>query len=119
MATPSPNKRDPAYSMLVLALLVLYRKPPALVSFECQLSTSPLQHCYNILISTACHAVFNSEEARKTKLDFFYDEADSAKLKNNDRCMICCATNDMDLACLLESHMENFNQSQSRLCTIL
>ena len=95
---------------------------------EWQLSTRPLQHCYNILISTACHVVFNSEEARKTKLDFFYDEADSsgqmksiwglrlaAKLKNDDWCMICCATNDMDLACLLESHMENFNQSVSAL----
>lgn len=93
---------------------------------ECQASSNPLQHSYHILISTACHVVYDSTEARATRVDLFHDVTDGPGDSSNlnrprslhgmdvvarleaygDWCMVRCATHDADLAKLLQDQVD-------------
>ncbi|KAK3711615.1 hypothetical protein RRG08_020996 [Elysia crispata] len=79
---------------------------------ECALSPSPHKTWMEIIIATACHVVYNTEEAKLTHVDLFYDDEQarrSGKMKTvlgsqinltdegNDTCLLRCATHDNDL----------------------
>ncbi|GFO01260.1 hypothetical protein PoB_002776500 [Plakobranchus ocellatus] len=84
---------------------------------ECTKSKSPHQKWYLVIVKTACHTVYNSEEAKATKFDFFYDDLScitDGRMKTlvgnrvvkrdiaADVCIIHCATHDSMLAKRLE-----------------
>ncbi|GFO24981.1 hypothetical protein PoB_005148600 [Plakobranchus ocellatus] len=79
---------------------------------ECANSSSPFKNYYIIHIHTACHVVYNTEEAKSTKVDVFYDDeaamAESrtktltglsviCKEELRDICIFGCATHDKTL----------------------
>ncbi|GFO25020.1 hypothetical protein PoB_005152500 [Plakobranchus ocellatus] len=80
---------------------------------ECASSSSPHQEWFKLYLETACHVVYNTEEAKCTKVDIFYDDEkamvegrartlDGMELirKNEvkDNCILLCATHDETLA---------------------
>ena len=84
----------------------------------CAESHTPCQEWYEIKIDTACHVVYNTEEARSTSVDFFFDDKKSKKegkvktlhgvdgsmspAEKYDKCCFACATHDKDMAVRLE-----------------
>ncbi|GFO41620.1 hypothetical protein PoB_006812500 [Plakobranchus ocellatus] len=73
---------------------------------------APCQKWYVVSLATACHVVYNSEEAKETTMDFFYDDEDSRKdgrMKSlqvhemskkdihGDLCILECVTRDDSL----------------------
>ena len=80
---------------------------------DCASSTSPRRKWYTVWVFTACHVVYDANEAKATQVDFFYDEEMSlrdGKVKTiwgfdvsfkdpvRDVCILGCATHDIDLA---------------------
>ena len=76
---------------------------------QCKNSPSPNRTWYEIMVHTAHHVVYNSEEARATKVDLFYDDENADKdgrMKtiwgvqavaaegSTDFCVLTCATHD-------------------------
>ena len=72
-------------------------------------SSGSLVECYEVHVVTACHVVYNDEEARSTRINIFYDDEDSAengKMKTIwgsrvidtdlelDTCTVVCRTRD-------------------------
>ena len=65
--------------------------------------------CYEIHVITACHVVYDQEEARRTQVDIFYDEKGSKRKRiiwgfdvvekdnENDTCTLRCLTHDCSL----------------------
>ncbi|RUS70142.1 hypothetical protein EGW08_022095 [Elysia chlorotica] len=94
---------------------------------SCRETDAPRRQCYHIYLSTACHVIFSTEEARATRVDFFYDSADSgggggggaAKMKSvwaadvvardqqDDWCMVRCVSHDHILANELRDVVED------------
>ncbi|GFO31778.1 hypothetical protein PoB_005828300 [Plakobranchus ocellatus] len=90
---------------------------------ECSQSPTPNHSWHQIKVYTACHVVYNAEEARSTQVDFFYDyddEPEGVKSRMQtvwavntvatdpvgDWCMLMCATHDEALARKLETDQE-------------
>ena len=80
--------------------------------------TPPCQAWYTVWVFTACHVVYNTEEARATQVDFFYDDERAAQDGNvktvwgydvsfrdpvRDVCVLACATHDKSLADRLDA----------------
>ena len=76
---------------------------------QCKHSPSPSQTWYKITVSTAHHVVYNSEEARATRVDLFFDDENSEKdgrmkimwgdivsasSSHQDICVLTCVTHD-------------------------
>ena len=88
---------------------------------ECVESSSPRQKWYEVHLETACHVVFDTQEARATKVDFFFDD-EKAKIEKKvqtiqaikthttdekgDTCTIVCATHNENLASKLMQHLK-------------
>ncbi|GFS07435.1 hypothetical protein ElyMa_006569400 [Elysia marginata] len=86
---------------------------------ECFSSGSrPADRSWEVTVATSCHAVFNTEEAKKTGVDFFYEDEDSPKSGKmrtlwgheveyadppDDKCLFGCITHDEEFAVLLEN----------------
>ena len=81
--------------------------------FECASRPLPHLQSYEIMVRTAAHVVYNSEEAKATQVDFFYDDERSmleGRTKtiwgldvvdndaNRDMCCLRCVTHDDELA---------------------
>ncbi|RUS85251.1 hypothetical protein EGW08_007012, partial [Elysia chlorotica] len=95
---------------------------------ECSQSSAPSQDWFRLHVETACHVVFNTEEARATKVDFFYDDAKSRveekmqtiraikillQDEKADTCTLVCATHSQLLGsellqCLKETEKIKF-----------
>ena len=89
---------------------------------KCQKSSSPRQEWYEVHLETACHVIYNSEEAQATEVDFFYDD-ERSRLKgrtktihalenrtqnsDDDTCTLVCATHDQYLANLLQMYLKD------------
>ncbi|GFN99910.1 hypothetical protein PoB_002641600 [Plakobranchus ocellatus] len=109
---------------------------------SCTDSSSPHQKWYQILVHSACHVVFNTEEAQHTKVDFFYDDKTSrltslwvtqaiATDPLADTCTLLCATHEEALAeklyaCVrkIENHsqdikMDRLSKDLWRLCVVV
>ena len=86
----------------------------------CSKSSTPSQEWYEVQLETACHVVYNTEEAQTTKVDFFYDDESSKvdgwtetvlafKTKDpdqeGDNCILFCATHDHELAKMLRAYL--------------
>ncbi|GFN78357.1 hypothetical protein PoB_000486300 [Plakobranchus ocellatus] len=80
---------------------------------ECCRDSTRKQKWWIVTIKTACHVVFNTEEAVSTFVDLFYEDEDSLKKgtmkkmhgwrvqdkdEDGDWCMLQCAIHDTDLA---------------------
>lgn len=94
--------------------------------FECRESSTPRQTWFKLNLETACHVVYNTEEAQATKVDFFYDDDKKAKNKgkfkttqaievqtqdaDGDTCTLVCATHDEKLASTLLAHLEELGK---------
>ena len=80
---------------------------------KCLKSSSPHQNSYEIIVHTASHVVYNTEEARETQVDFFHDDERSMQMgktktvwgldifdrdPSSDNCYLRCITHDADLA---------------------
>ena len=80
---------------------------------ECLDSVVPQMDSYEIIVHTASHVVYNTEEARETQVDFFYDDERSMQMgktktvwglelfdidPGSDNCYFRCVTHDADLA---------------------
>ena len=97
---------------------------------ECRRSSFPRQDWYEVHLETACHVVYNTEEAQATKVDFFFDDerskvegwietihafAATDQDEKGDICILLCATHDHDLGDILQvcvdklRPMERFN----------
>ena len=76
---------------------------------ECVDSPTPQSTWMEIVIATACHVIYNSEEAMETQVDFFYDDeksrrngkmrtiwASDVRVTNavEDTCLLRCVTHD-------------------------
>lgn len=79
---------------------------------ECVNSSSPYPQWFEIFVYTACHVVYNTEEANSTTVDFLFDDKEWAtngmmwsvlgrevrmRNLNGDTCRFTCATHDIDL----------------------
>ena len=79
---------------------------------QCAVSSSPHRTWMEIVVATACHVIYNSEEARSTSIDFFYDDEESrrnGKMKTvlgsevilvdtaDDTCLLRCVTHDVTI----------------------
>ncbi|GFN96485.1 hypothetical protein PoB_002299100 [Plakobranchus ocellatus] len=86
---------------------------------------------WKIYVQTACHVVFNTEEAKATKVDLFYDDEKACvdgRMKTmqgmevleksllGDRCELVCFTHDSVLVKELQSLMEQSRHSFHALC---
>lgn len=93
------------------------RKGPC-VCQVCEYSSTPSQKCFNVWVSTARHVVYNSEEAKATKVNLFYDDEASnsdGRVKTvwgrklieiddeGDNCILQCITHDELLVKQLKS----------------
>ncbi|GFO20795.1 hypothetical protein PoB_004730000 [Plakobranchus ocellatus] len=97
---------------------------------KCCQSSSPCQTWFLVFIKTACHVVFNTEEAQSTKIDFFYDDKTSKietywgqgvsdKNEQSDNCTIFFATHNVALAeqlqqCIRRTETQVFRPDHSR-----
>ena len=78
----------------------------------CADSSSPCQDWYEVRVVTACHVVYNTDEAQSTAVEFFYDDEESLhggraktlmglkvsrKCEEDDFCQLDCATHDKNL----------------------
>ncbi|GFN95583.1 hypothetical protein PoB_002208900 [Plakobranchus ocellatus] len=87
---------------------------------DCDQNLSSAQSWWKVAVETACHVVFDTEEARSTRVDVFYD--DEASLQNGtartmcgidmydrseefDRSWFWCATHDPRLVDQLQWHL--------------
>ncbi|GFO02948.1 GTPase imap family member 7 [Plakobranchus ocellatus] len=90
---------------------------------DCYGSQRPKFQWWRCIVLTACHVVYDKEEAKKTKVDLFYDTDKSLednKVKtlygfgvedNNltdDVCLLQCATHDEDLVNNLKTFIEEY-----------
>ena len=88
---------------------------------ECQQSSFPKQVWYEVHLETACHVVYNTEEAQATKADFFYDDEGSREEgwtetihavdnivqdADGDSCVLLCATHNQGLAEMLRMYLK-------------
>ena len=79
----------------------------------CSASSSPCQEWYKVFVQTACHVVYNLEEAASTTVEFFYDDVMSRydgrvrtlaglevgrKYEKHDNFLLVCPTHDGELA---------------------
>ena len=111
---------------------------------ECFQSQSPCQTWYKVEVHTALHVVYNTEEAKATQVDFFYDDEHSDKdgrmrtIRGSDAlsvspygdfCVLTCVTHDMSIAQELElsdAHFSGYgavnrtlNTNLKQLCVIV
>ncbi|GFN83113.1 hypothetical protein PoB_000961900 [Plakobranchus ocellatus] len=104
----------------------LYALTPGVGPCQCSRCTgsttsTPHQTWFKIYIDTACHVVFNSEEAKFTTVDFFYDDETAridGRMKSvsglelmhkdvaDDWCRMICATHDQSLVDKLKLCLE-------------
>ncbi|GFO22969.1 hypothetical protein PoB_004947400 [Plakobranchus ocellatus] len=69
---------------------------------ECAQSSTPSQRWYVICVRTACHVVYNSEEAQHTQIDFFYDNERSrmeGRMKTHPGRDVLKKDEDLDICC--------------------
>ena len=79
---------------------------------DCSLNSSPCQEWYEIHVVTACHVVYDSDEALSTTVEFFYDDETSReegrvetltgskvgwRYEDDDYYMFTCATHNGEL----------------------
>ena len=91
---------------------VRYRKDVPCPCSDCATSLSPQPEWTEIVVVTAAHVVYNTEEAQATAVDLFYDDERSrrnGRMKTamgsevkfvdveGDTCLLSCATHDTDL----------------------
>ncbi|GFR81843.1 hypothetical protein ElyMa_000613400 [Elysia marginata] len=83
---------------------------------ECtQEGSVPKDRCWEVTVVTACHCVYNTEEAKATKVTFYYDDerskdntkvlfGDEVEYANQaeDRCAFACVTHDVAFAVEME-----------------
>ena len=96
----------------------------------CSIGPSPCQQWFEIHLATACHVLYNTEEALFTRVDFFYDAEQSRregtmktlwgyevtkKSKKSDGCFFTCATHDKDLVTQLQTFLQHFKQAKRNL----
>ncbi|RUS71449.1 hypothetical protein EGW08_020790 [Elysia chlorotica] len=82
---------------------------------------------FEISVGSACHVLYNTEEARNTRVDFFFDSEASrregkvktvsalkvvGKDKKSDACTFTCASHDEELYNQLQTALEDFNQAR-------
>ena len=87
---------------------------------ECQQSSFPKQVWYEVHLETACHVVYNTEEAQATKADFFYDDERSreegwaetihavgttTRDEETDTSTLLCVTHDQALVETLQAYL--------------
>ena len=89
---------------------------------ECLNSTRPQKTWWEVKVQTACHVVFNTEEATATEVNLFYNDDSQKGMKTlwglevsrknpeEDWCELVCATHDADLARYLQTLAENVDQ---------
>ncbi|GFO18499.1 hypothetical protein PoB_004500400 [Plakobranchus ocellatus] len=90
----------------------VYREDGSCPCPECISSPTPVQEWFCMYIETACHVVYDTMEAKATKVDFFYDDESSqtdGRMKivyalgttvqdpDKDFCVVRCATHDKRL----------------------
>ncbi|GFO45763.1 hypothetical protein PoB_007226800 [Plakobranchus ocellatus] len=107
----------------------VYRITPGKGLCPCPDSHEP--NWWKIYVQTACHVVFNTEEAKATEVDLFYDDEKACVdgrmktmqgmevLEKNllgDRCELVCFTHDSVLVKELQSLMEQSRHSFHALC---
>lgn len=93
-------------------------------------STSPVKEWFEIRVGSACHVIYDTEEAQCTKVDFFYDDKDSkregkmtslwgAELcrrdKRSDSCVFTCITHDQEFYKLLGDLLCRLKTTQKSL----
>ncbi|GFO26865.1 hypothetical protein PoB_005337000 [Plakobranchus ocellatus] len=93
---------------------------------ECEHSPSPNQTWYKVFVTTALHVVYNTEEAKATKIDLFYDSkgciedgrmktihgmnvVDVDRVDEGDNSFIMCATHDTLLVQKIEDHWKQLH----------
>lgn len=89
--------------------------------------SSPHRTWFTVWVFTACHVVYNVEEARASQVDFFYDDEQAwlgGKVKTvwafdmtfqdpvRDVCILACATHDAELAQRLDQLCPFLNVSR-------
>ncbi|GFS20358.1 hypothetical protein ElyMa_006898100 [Elysia marginata] len=87
---------------------------------ECRQSSAPSPTWYEVHLETACHVVYNTEEAQATMVDFFYDDAralaegwtdtiNAAKPidqdEKGDTCSVLCVTHNQRLFEMLQVYL--------------
>ena len=111
----------------------VYRVSPASGRCPCPHAEghdSPKKKWWKVQVQTACHVVFNTEEAKKSKVDLYYDDekaSDDGRMKTiyglevmeqnqkGDRCELICATHD---AKLIEELQVLFDESRELYHTL-
>ncbi|KAK3787827.1 hypothetical protein RRG08_038529 [Elysia crispata] len=89
---------------------------------DCACSSFPCKQWYRIYVFTACHVVYNSEEAQNTMVDFFYDDETYRKegkvktvwgseifikSEEKDHSLLSCVTHSKDLFMQLQEARRN------------
>lgn len=99
---------------------------------ECVMSGVPQEAYCTVYVRTACHVVYDYDEASITSVDFFYDMGEETAIKHTlygmylascdrgmDQCTLICATHDREFSEKLTQLVNEFSDIFSRRAEIL